>query len=77
MDSSAADDLVQTTLERALSHWHQFDQQRDIVVWMLSIAHNAHRDTQRRNVRLLIGSLPREQLLALAESIYHQQPGAK
>jgi len=25
----------------------------------------------------LAGSLPREQLLALAESIYHQQPGAK
>ena len=32
-DASAADDLVQTALERALTHWHQFDQRRDILVW--------------------------------------------
>jgi RNA polymerase sigma-70 factor (ECF subfamily) len=54
MDASAADDLVQTTLERALSHWHQFDQRRDMLVWSLSIAHNAWRDTQRRGARLSV-----------------------
>ena len=54
MDAGAADDLVQTTLERALSHWHQFDQQRDLLVWALGIAHNAWRDTQRRGARLVI-----------------------
>ena len=50
-DPSAADDLVQTALERALSHWHQFDQRRDILVWTLSIAHNAHMDDRRRHAR--------------------------
>ena len=50
-DASAADDLVQTTLERALAHWHQFDQRRDILVWTLSIAHNAFLDERRRDRR--------------------------
>ena len=52
MDGSGADDLVQSTLERALSHWHQFDQRRDMVVWLLSIAHNAHMDGLRRDSRM-------------------------
>ena len=30
-DAHVADDLVQTTLERALAHWHQFDQGRDLL----------------------------------------------
>ncbi len=51
-DASAADDLVQTTLERALAHWHQFDQRRDILVWTLSIAHNAFLDERRRYKRV-------------------------
>jgi len=53
-DSPAADDLVQTTLERALGHWHQFDQRRDLLVWVLSIAHNAHLDQRRRDARLSV-----------------------
>ena len=51
-DASAADDLVQTTLERALAHWHQFDQRRDILVWTLAIAHNAFMDERRRDKRV-------------------------
>ncbi len=47
-DTSTADDLVQTALERALAHWHQFDQRRDILVWVISIAHNAYMDDRRR-----------------------------
>ena len=47
-----ADDLVQATLERGLMHWHQYDQRRDIGVWLLSIAHNAHMDQLRRDRRL-------------------------
>jgi RNA polymerase sigma-70 factor (ECF subfamily) len=53
-DPSAADDLVQTTLERALAHWHQFDQRRDILVWTLSIAHNAFMDERRRERRTVV-----------------------
>ena len=42
---------MQTTVERALTHWHQYDQQRDLLAWLLSIAHNAHLDTLRRERR--------------------------
>ena len=56
-DTSAADDLVQTTLERALSHWHQFDQRRDILLWTLSIAHNAFMDDRRRHARMPMAEL--------------------
>ncbi len=52
LETSAADDLVQTALERALSHWHQFDQRRDMLVWLLSIAHHAFLDQRRRDSRL-------------------------
>jgi RNA polymerase sigma-70 factor, ECF subfamily len=73
MDGSGADDLVQSTLERALSHWHQFDQRRDMVVWLLSIAHNAYRDTQRRNTRLLIID---PQALQVEQDQQRSDPGA-
>ncbi len=53
-DLASADDLVQTSLERALTHWHQFDQRRDMLVWVLSIAHNAFLDSRRRDARLSI-----------------------
>lgn len=53
-EGAMADDLVQSTLERALSHWHQFDQQRDMLVWLLSIAHNAHQDMRRKQARMLV-----------------------
>lgn len=53
-DAAAADDLVQQSLERALSHWRQFDPQREMGVWLLSIAHNACRDAQRRDARLTV-----------------------
>jgi RNA polymerase sigma-70 factor (ECF subfamily) len=54
MDAAHADDLVQTALERALVHWQQFEPQRDIVVWLISIAHNAHMDELRRNARISV-----------------------
>ena len=57
-EAASADDLVQTTLERALSHWHQYDQRRDIGVWLIGIAHNAFIDEHRRNSRLRVVDLP-------------------
>lgn len=51
-DTHTADDLVQTALERALAHWHQFDQRRDILVWAIGIAHNAFMDDRRRHARM-------------------------
>ena len=53
-DAAAADDLSQQALERALSHWQQFDPQREMGVWVLSIAHNAHQDTVRRESRMTV-----------------------
>lgn len=53
-DAADADDLTQLTLERALVHWRQFDPQRDLLVWLLSIAHNAHLDGRRRDARLQV-----------------------
>ncbi len=53
-DATAADDLSQQTLERALSRWQQFDPQRAMDVWLLSIAHNAHLDTVRRESRISV-----------------------
>lgn len=52
-DVHAADDLVQTSLERALSHWHQYDQGRDLLAWLLSIVHNAHLDERRKLSRFV------------------------
>lgn len=53
-DAALADDLTQQALERALSHWQQFDPQRDMAVWLLSIAHNAHLDGLRRDSRMSV-----------------------
>lgn len=53
-DAALADDLTQQTLERALSHWRQFDPRREMAVWLLSIAHNAHLDTRRRESRMTV-----------------------
>ncbi|UUX96260.1 RNA polymerase sigma factor [Aquabacterium sp. J223] len=50
-DPAAADDLAQATLERALARWRQFDAGRDLVVWLLCIAHNLHVDEHRRQSR--------------------------
>lgn len=69
-DPALADDLTQTTLERALSHWHQYDQRRDMVVWLLSIAHNAHLDQRRRD-----GRTTTLQPSELAQAIDRRHPG--
>jgi RNA polymerase sigma-70 factor (ECF subfamily) len=57
-DAGHADDLVQTALERALAHWHQFDQRRDILVWTIGIAHNAYMDDRRRHARTPLSDSP-------------------
>lgn len=53
-DTGVADDLVQTALERALQRWRQFDPQRELLVWLLSIAHNAFLDGLRRDARFTV-----------------------
>jgi len=63
-EATEADDLTQQTLERALAHWRQFDPERDMLVWLLSIAHNAFLDGRRRDARMQVtdpGELVRTQ----------------
>ena len=79
-DAHAADDLVQSTVERALTHWHQYDQQRDLLAWLLAIAHNAHRDVQRRDARMRVTEpeeLTRVQDDAQAHAAQHADPGLR
>ena len=71
-DTAGADDLVQTTLERGLSHWHQFDQRRDMLVWLLSIAHNAFLDQRRRDSRM---SFVDPAQAALQQDLQRADPG--
>jgi RNA polymerase sigma-70 factor (ECF subfamily) len=52
-DVHAADDLVQTSLERALARWHQYDQERDLLAWLLGIVHHAHLDERRKAARFV------------------------
>ena len=66
-EDAQSDDLVQTTLERALTRWQQFDPQRDMLAWLLSIAHNAHHDMRRKQARMQ--SMDPSQLQAAQDSL--------
>jgi RNA polymerase sigma-70 factor (ECF subfamily) len=71
-DTAAADDIVQTALERALGHWRQFDPQRDLVLWLLAIAHNAYLDTLRRDRHLDV--LPPERVHEVLDHYQYHEP---
>jgi RNA polymerase sigma-70 factor (ECF subfamily) len=47
-EAQAAEDLVQSCLERALSRLHQWDRNRRLRPWLLTIMHNLHTDSLRR-----------------------------
>ena len=50
-DRSAADDLVQDTLERALSRFHLWRQGSDLRAWLFTIMHNIYVNQVRSRVR--------------------------
>ena len=50
-DASAADDLVQDTLERAISRWHQRRSDGDTRTWLFTILHNLAVNHLRRAAR--------------------------
>jgi RNA polymerase sigma-70 factor, ECF subfamily len=50
-DRSAADDLVQDTLERALSRFHMWRQGSDMRAWMFTIMHNIFINQARSRMR--------------------------
>jgi RNA polymerase sigma-70 factor (ECF subfamily) len=50
-DRDAADDLVQSTLERALARWHFRRASGDLRAWLFAIERNLYLDDRRRAVR--------------------------
>jgi RNA polymerase sigma-70 factor (ECF subfamily) len=50
-DRSRADDLVQDTLERALSRLHLWQSGTDMRRWLFTIMHNLHVNAVRRAIR--------------------------
>src|SRR5258706_3779894 len=50
-DAADADDLVQDTLERAISRWHQRRSDRDTRTWLFTILHNLAVNHLRRAAR--------------------------
>jgi RNA polymerase sigma factor (sigma-70 family) len=50
-DAGAADDLVQDTLERAISRWHQRRSDGDTRTWLCTILHNLAVSHLRRAAR--------------------------
>ncbi|BAM92232.1 hypothetical protein S58_62580 [Bradyrhizobium oligotrophicum S58] len=69
-DRSAADDLVQDCLERAVSRWHQRRLDGDPRSWMFSILHNLavnrFRGQKRRPVHVEIDEAPGGELSHMA-----------
>lgn len=61
-DHDAADDLVQDTLERALSRWYLRRDGGDVRAWLFAILRNLHvsgwRQNQRRGVHVPIDRTP-------------------
>ena len=50
-DHASADDLVQDTLERALSRWSVRRQDGDLRAWLFTILRNLHVDSHRAEAR--------------------------
>ena len=50
-DPSAADDLVQDCLARALAKSHLWQEGTDLRAWLFTILHNQYVNTVRRSVR--------------------------
>ncbi len=50
-DADAADDLVQDTLERALSRWHLRRPDGDVRPWLFAILRNLHINAYRQRTR--------------------------
>ena len=50
-DRAAADDLVQDTLERALSRFHLWRQGSDLRAWLFTIMHNIYVNQTRSRIR--------------------------
>jgi RNA polymerase sigma-70 factor (ECF subfamily) len=69
-DRSAADDLVQDTLERALSRFHLWREGSDLRAWLFTIMHNVYVNQIRSRVRHQHEALDG----SAAETVRYQEP---
>ena len=53
-DPARADDLVQDTVERAMSKWRLRDPRRPLRPWLFAILHNLHVSAHRRGFRMVM-----------------------
>jgi RNA polymerase sigma-70 factor (ECF subfamily) len=70
-ERAAADDLVQDTLERALSRFHLWRRGSDLRAWLFTIMHNIHVNQARSRVRRQHEALETE---PAAESVRAPEP---
>ncbi len=69
-DRAAADDLVQDTLERALSRFHLWRRGSDLRAWLFTIMHNIFVNQARSRVRY-----PHEALdESTADALHYREP---
>jgi RNA polymerase sigma factor (sigma-70 family) len=72
-DHDAADDLVQDTLERALSRWYLRRDDGDVRAWLFTILRNlhvsAHRTAKRRGPHVPIDDTPLPGMAASQDSL--------
>lgn len=52
-DRTAADDLTQETVMRALVSWEHFQPGTNLGAWLFTVMRNRHYETSRRNARLV------------------------
>ena len=69
----AADDLVQDTIERALSRWYLRRADGDLRAWLFTILRNihvsAHRRRQKRGTELALDDVPTPSVAARQETV--------
>jgi RNA polymerase sigma-70 factor (ECF subfamily) len=70
-ERSAADDLVQDTLERALGRFHLWRQGSDLRAWLFTIMHNIYVNQARSRMRHPHEALENE---PAAEAIHAREP---
>src|SRR5262249_10938234 len=69
-DRSAADDLVQDTLERALSRFHLWRDGSDLRAWLFTILHNIYVNQTRSLMRHVLEALDEPS----SEALQAQEP---
>ena len=73
-NSSAADDLVQDCLERALSRLHLWRHDSDLRAWLFTVMHNLYVNQLRRQGReIAMEDVPEPEMEAVTDPGHHRE----